>query len=159
MRSWRATITALLGLALFTPAHAATFSNFDSGNFGELLTSSPGDDAYRVLYSVDVGSLAKGDILVVKCDAELTNHGSTNVGLASQLRLGTSVSDLGGVELDEANQFLVPPIMLHGVPYKHAIYEVKTNTTSHFVNFLVASTGTMAVEQDYGRLQVLVIHP
>jgi len=146
----------LLGSISTQDASAASFSTFDSDNFGELITSSPADDVYRVVYSVDVGTLTSGDILVVKGDPELSNHTSNNALLSAKLVLEDSSTGVTGLELDEGNAFQVVPGD-HGVPYKHAIYRAGS-TSKHFVNFAVASNQVLAVEQDYGRLQVLKIH-
>ena len=157
---WRAIFAGILAsMSVYCGAAAATFNTVDSGNNGELLTSLPNDDQWYVLYSVDVGSLSKGDILTVKADAELTNHGSTNVGLSSKLILADGPTDTSGISLDNGTLFYVEPTVLHGVPYKQAIHYMANSTTKHYVNLLVAAqNGMLTVEQDCGRLQVLIIH-
>lgn len=143
----------------FSGANAATYDTFDSGDNSELLTTSPGDLQWRVLYSVDIGTVSAGDIIVVDCEAELTNNTSSDAELSTSLLLSPSASSVGGVELDESNVFNVTPALYHGVPEKHAAFTVQPGTTNHFVNFRVATSQTLVVEQDYGRVQVLVIHP
>jgi hypothetical protein len=150
---------ALAALALPAPALAATLTTYDTGDNSELITSSPGDNIKRVIYSASVGSLAVNDILVITSEAQLDNSTGTNVRLSTQLILGTSPSATSGTELDENNAFNVTPDMARGQPTKLATVKVGTAMTAGFVNLVVWTSGTLAVDQDYGRLQVLKIHP
>lgn len=151
---------ALTTLATFpAQAFAETLTSYDTGANSELITSSPGDNIKRVIYSADVGSLAVNDILVVASEAQLQNDTGGNVRLTTQLILGSSPSATTGVELDENNAFNVTSDMLRGQPTKLAIAKIGTASSSNFVNLVVWTNQTLTVNQGYGRVQVLKIHP
>ncbi len=148
---------ALLGAG---PAEALSFATYDTGNSSELLTTLPGDDVKRVVYSIDVGSVNAGDILIVDAETEMTNDTGSPSRLTAQLILGASASATSGTELDENNNFYITPDMHHGVRVKASIKGFTSNSSSTFVNLVVwGSPGLLTVEQDYGRLQVLKITP
>lgn len=149
----------LVALTLPVQAVAATFACYDTGDNSELIASSPGDNVKRVIYSADVGALAEGDILIVASEAQLESSYSGNVRLTTQLILGTSPSATTGVELDENNAFNVTPGMVRGQPTKLSIARIATASQAGFVNLVVWTSQTLTVDQDYGRLQVVKIHP
>ncbi|HWA92223.1 MAG TPA: hypothetical protein VG889_19450 [Rhizomicrobium sp.] len=142
------------------PVHALSFATYDTGNNSELLTSLPGDDVKRVVFSVNVGSVNAGDILVVDAETEMTNDTGSPSRLTAQLILGSSASATTGTELDENNNFYITPDMHHGVRVKASIKGFSSSSSSTYVNLVVwGNPGTLTVEQDYGRLQVLKITP
>ena len=149
----------LLAFAVPGPVSAATYSTFDTGDNSELITSSPGDNVKRVIYSAAVGSLAVNDILVVAAEAQLQNDTGGNVRLTTQLILASSPSGTTGTELDENNAFNVTPEMSRGQPTKLSVARIASASSAGFVNLIVWTSGTLTVGQDYGRLQVLKIHP
>lgn len=140
-------------------AKAETIAGHDTGDNSELLTSLPGDNVKRVLYSYDLASLGAGDILVVDGEGELTNNNSVTAQLGAQLILGDSATATGGTELDEANQFGVTPGMHHGVRIKGSIKGFTAKSSRTFVNLVVWTNQTLVVEQDYGRVQIVQITP
>jgi hypothetical protein len=141
-------------------AHASGFATYDTGNNSELLTSLPGDDVKRVVFSLDVGTINANDILVVDAETEMTNDTGSPSRLTAQLILGSSASATSGTELDENNNFYITPDMHHGVRVKASVKGFPSGSTSSYVNLVVwGSPGTLTVEQDYGRLQVLKISP
>lgn len=139
-------------------AFAATFTPYDTGNNSELIASSPGDNVKRVIYSADIGSLDAGDILIVASEAQLQNDTGGNVRLTTQLILGSSPSATTGTELDENNAFNVTDDMSRGQPTKLAIAGISSASSANFVNLVVWTNQALTVNQNYGRLQVLVIH-
>jgi len=155
---------ALAGLALAGPASASTFTVYDSNNSGELITTLPGDNNWYVLYSVDIGTINVGDIIVVFADGgqlqDPTN--TTDHYLTSHLMRATSASGTTGTEIDDANAMNITQEVYRQVPIKPAITTIQSGTTGrHFVNLLVqsASGNDLNVNSDYGRLQVLKITP
>jgi hypothetical protein len=156
----------LLSAASFWPttANATTFTVYDTGNSSELLTELPGDNTRRVLYSLDVGPINPGDILVVASEAELVEDDVQHFHkLASQLILGSDSAATTGTELDENNAFDVFGIhsnIVNGVPVKLATKAFPAGSQSTYINLNVwASGGGFDVLKDYGRLQVLKIEP
>ncbi len=153
------------GLAVAGPASASTFTVYDSGDSGELITTLPGDNAWYVLYSVDIGTVNVGDILVVFADGGQIQDPSntTDHYLTSHLMRTNSASATTGTEIDDANAMNITQLAYRHVPIKPAITTVQSGTTGrHFVNLLVQSddgSPTLTVNQDYGRLQVLKITP
>jgi hypothetical protein len=155
----------LCGLALAGPASASTFTVYDSKDFGnELITTLPGDNNWYVLYSVDIGTISAGDIIVVFADGgqlqDPTN--TTDHYLTSHLVRTTSATATTGTEIDDANAMNITHQIYRHVPIKPAITTIQSGTTTrHFVNLLVqsASGNDLTVNQDYGRLQVLKISP
>ncbi|HWA92224.1 MAG TPA: hypothetical protein VG889_19455 [Rhizomicrobium sp.] len=152
-------VALLAALIAPAPGFAATFTTYDTGDNSELIASSPGDNVKRVIYSAAVGSLAADDILIVASEAQLQNDTGGNVRLSTQLILGSSPGATTGTELDENNAFNVTADMVRGQPTKLAIARIASATSAGFVNLVVWTNQTLAVDQDYGRLQVLKIHP
>ena len=153
--------TVILSLPFFTPLSvmAATYQAFDTGNGSELITSS-GVEVKRIVFSVDVGTLSAGDIIVATTEAELTTKTGNVARVTSQLIRGTTATATSGVELDEATATNNSEDIYHVVLVKHAINTVTAgNAADHFVNFYVDTAEDMTVNQDYGRLQIMVIHP
>jgi hypothetical protein len=143
-----------------TASYATTYSVYDSGNSSELLTTCPGDEISRVLYSVNVGPLSVNDILVVDAESELSNPTSNNVDIGTGLVLAASSTATTGRVIGGHNGFNVTNLQFHGVPVKHAVYKIASPTSLQFVNQIVdCEPYSLTVEPDYGRLQVLVIHP
>ena len=157
---------ALAGLAFAGPASASTFTVYDSVNFGnELITTVPGDNSWYVLYSVDIGTINAGDIIVVFADGgqlqDPTN--TTDHYLTSHLMRANSATATTGYEIDDANAMNVTEQVYRHVPIKPAITTIATGTTGrHFINLLVQSASgspDLNVISGAGRLQVLKISP
>lgn len=144
-----------------TPASALSFNNYDSNNFGgDLLSTLPGDQVYRVLYSIDVGSLAQNDVLVALSEFEVTNDTGVTQRTTAKLILTDSASSTTGTELSEDNDRNITPGMHHQARVKGAIKKFSSaQGANHFVNLLVLATGTLTIPPANGRLQALKITP
>jgi hypothetical protein len=140
-------------------ARAQTYTTYDTGSGGELLTSLPGDSGHYVLFSLNVGSLSVGDMLIVASEAEFTSSQTDNVRISSQLYLGTSASSTTGTQLDENNAFNIVPTMVEGVPVKISAIKITSAMSSGHVNLVVWSSDPLTVDVGNGRLQVLKIDP
>lgn len=121
----------------------------------------------EVVYSVLVPDLDSGDVVFAAAEAEITNDLGFNVMIASTLILADDGTDLpdGAIvkEITEANAYNITPDMHHGTFTKVGSYECPEDMGDRFVNFCMraassaASTGDeVTVEQDYGRLTVIV---
>lgn len=153
-------------------AGAETYTPYDTGSFSENFTELTGDTQWYVLYCIDVGTLSQGDILVATGESQLqkgsqTTH--TNVELSTQIaRTSTSCDQInastnflypGGNAVTPTNGFNVTPIEYAGVSPKAATAVINGHLDSHYVVYNVLSSDYLDVEQNYGRLQVLKIHP
>jgi len=154
----------LQGMVITPPVSSglgtAPFTVYDSGHNGELLTTLTGDDTYRPLYSVNVGTLAAGDFLIVFSEAQLNTIGT----LTNSERLSAKLVrvDSTGVAsgLDQPNAFQVAPDDPIGTPVKVATISVAANTTArNIVQLDLRATTDLTVMPGYGRLEVLKIHP
>ncbi len=152
-------LAAACWAGLAWPASAATFATYDSGDFSELLMTLPGDSVERVLYSVDVGPINDGDILVVDVEGTATNDNTDTAQWTAVIRLGTSAGDVGVTSLSSGNNFGLTHGIHHGVQVKAAVHAFPSGSTSTFVNFVVKSTESLTIDQDHGRIQVLKISP
>lgn len=151
---------ALVVLTLYPfSGNAETFDSFDSGSHSELLGTLPGDGVPHVIYSVDVGSINAGDIVMADSEAQLTNDNSAPAQLAGQLILASASTSTTGTELDEANTFQLTPDMHHGNRLKGSIENFLVGPSKHFINYIAWTDKPLTVEQNHGRLQVLIIHP
>lgn len=166
MRSIPMAFGAAFGLAAIccaNPSGAATFKVYDSGEFGEKISVLAGDNVTQVLYSVDVGdgvNLQVGDILVIFADAQLVHpNNNTDFYLTSHLMRAATSMDTTGTEIDDANAFNVTVDAWNGTPTKPAVAVVTGSTNRRFVNLLVQAKGSLNVDQNAGRLQVLRIRP
>lgn len=137
-----------------------------SGNSGERLTTLPvtvsAPYERHVIYSVPLPQLATGEALLALAEAELTNDLGYNVMVSSQLILATSETATVGSEISEANGFNITPDMHHGVVVKHGVFVAPGNYANRYVNLVAWAASTaaqpgaaLAVEQDYGRLELL----
>jgi len=153
-------------------ASADTYTPFDTGPMSENFTTLPGDTQWYVLYCIDVGPLASGDILVVTAESQLqksseTTH--TNVERSAQLaRTSTSCDQInattnflypGGVGVSATNGYNVTPTEYRGLSPKVATETINAHLDYRYVTYNVLASDVLAVEQGYGRLQVLKIHP
>jgi hypothetical protein len=145
---------------VITAGAGSTFSTYDSGHDGELLTTLPGDDTYRPLYSVNVGTLVSGDFLIVFSEAQLETMGTltdTERLSAKLLRVNTTGAATG---LDQPNAFQVASDDPIGTPVKVATVAIGAGTTDrNIVQLDLRATTDLTVMQGYGRLEVLKIHP
>lgn len=157
----------LQGMLIVPPTGSGvtTFSVYDSDdNGGELLTSLPGDNTFRKLYSVDVSDLAANDILIVFSEAQLqASSVSGKQRLTTHLlRADPTTDGLSGTSLDAPNALNVASTSLIATPVKLAIGQVASGTSSTSrtqVNFLVQATTDLTITADTGRVQVLKIRP
>ena len=153
-------ICLLGGLLSAGAAQASSFAPYDSGDHSELLTSLPGDNTKHVVYSLDIGPVSTNDILVVDAEVEMTNDTGSPSRLSAQLVLASSATATNGTALDENNNFYITPDMHHGVRVKASVKQITSQNPANFVNLVVwGSPGTLTVEDDCGRLQVLKITP
>jgi hypothetical protein len=153
-------LSALVVFALYPfSGNAETFSSFDSGSFSELIGTLPGDGVPHVVYSVDVGSINAGDIVMADSEAQMTNDSGVPAQLAGQLILASASTSTTGTELDEANTFQLTPDMHHGNRLKGSIENFLVGPSKHFINYIAWTDEALTVEQNHGRLQVVIIHP
>jgi hypothetical protein len=162
---------AACALAVAAPAQAETYTPFDTGSMSENFTTLNGDlsELRYVLYCVDVGTLASGDILVVSAESQLQNSSvMSNLEFGTQVaRTSTSCDDIasngflypGGAGITGATGFNITPTEYRGVSPKLATEPITGNLSDEYVVYLVQSSGTLDVVQGGGRLQVLKIHP
>lgn len=153
---------ALAGIAApWSGAAASTFTVYDSDASTFVPpTSIAGDNLFHVLYSVDVGTLNVGDILIVFSEAQLQNPATTSVfRLTSHLIRANSTSATSGTALDDSNAFNITPADYRGAVVKPAVLQVTGSVTNHFVNLVVQATGDLDVVDNTGRLQILKITP
>lgn len=127
----------------------------------------------QIIYSVKVpGPLKKGTILSIKAYGELSNRNNYNVMLAWYTVISTnSATDITGFdEITAGMGYNITRAMHHGTFNDADDYEVLTDIqqTDIFINVVVvaASSGApfsgaakLTVEQDSGRLSVLVFRP
>jgi len=144
---------------------------YNSGNSSEKITSLPitvsSPYTKKVVYSVYVGDLVPGDIVLALTDFEATNDHSYNVMIASQIYLASSdLTTTIDAEISEASGFNITPNMHHGVVSRSGALAISDSLTSKYINVLAyaassaASSGdTLTIEQDYGRLVVFILHP
>ena len=149
----------LQGMVISQPS-GATYSVYDSGHGGELLTTSTGDNTFRPLYSVNVGDLAVNDILIVFSEGQLqADTVSGEQRLTAHVLRATTASGTSGTGIDQPNALTITSTDPIGTLAKVAIHKVAGTTTRNYVNFLVQSTVDMSVSQYTGRLEVLKIRP
>jgi hypothetical protein len=157
---------------LTSSAGAETYTPFDTGPMSENFTTLTGDSQWYVLYCIDVGTLAQNDILVATAESQLEKSSATthtNVERSAQIaRTSTSCDQInantnflypGGVGLDGTNGYNVTPTEYRGVSPKVATATINAHLDYHYVTYNVKASDFLAVEQGYGRLQVLKIHP
>jgi hypothetical protein len=144
-----------------------SMEHYNSGNSSELVASLPitTSSPYqkKVIYSIPISDLKTNDILQAYCEFEVTNPYTYNVMIASQIVLANNPTDVTGIEITEANGFNVDQNMHHGVVVKTGTHACSANYAMKYVNVIGYSASTQAlvnhtltVEQDYGRLSVLV---
>src|ERR1700733_1342141 len=150
------------GMVILPPTSGTAFSVYDSNDSGgELLTSLPGDNTFRKLYSVDVSDLQVNDILIVFSEAQLqASSVSGKQRLTTHvLRADPTTSGLTGSSLDAPNALNVTSTSLIVNPVKVAIQQVTGSTADTQVNFLVQATTALTITAYTGRLQVLKSRP
>lgn len=144
-----------------------SIEHYNSGNSSELVASLPitTSSPYQkmVIYSIPIADLKINDIIQASCEFEVTNPYIYNVMIASQIILANNPGDVTGIEITEANGFNVDKNMHHGVVVKSGTLSCAANYPLKYVNVIGYSASTQAqanntliVEQDYGRLSVLV---
>jgi len=176
-------LASLLACMLISQLSAAQMpERFHTGQHGELITElritgmkmGPPKvvQGYMpaVLYSVKIpGPLNKGTLLSIKAYGELTNpYKRANIMLGYNTIISTNGPDdvRGFDEISEAKGYNITPAMHHGTftDVDDLVIEVDVQQDV-YVNVVVwaASTGApfdgrakLKVEQDYGRLSVLV---
>ncbi|MCX6191049.1 MAG: hypothetical protein NT109_02075 [Flavobacteriia bacterium] len=144
-----------------------SIQHYNSGNSSELIATLPitPSSPYQkmVIYSIPIANLNTNDILQASCEFEVTNPYTYNVMIASQIILANNPTDITGIEITEANGFNVDQNMHHGVVIKTGTLTCSANYPMKYVNVIGYSASTQAlanhnliIEQDYGRLSVLV---
>ncbi len=129
---------------------------YNTGNRGELVASVPRRNKKVVVYSLSIGPLLAGDILIVLGEVEATNDLLRGTRFTTQIRLGTSSADIGGREITEGNAFNITRGMHHGVATKAGTLTVPKDMPTAYVNLTAWSNrGISKIEQDYGRLGVV----
>ena len=90
------------------------------------MSTLAGDDTYRTLYSVNVGTLAINDLLIVFSEAQLEAAGAitTSQRLSARLLRVDSTGALG-LALDEPNAFNISSDGTIGTPVKVATVAVR----------------------------------
>lgn len=176
IRRWLPLIAALIlvGVVASSPAAARTVSPvaplaFTSGDSSEMVTTLPikRDSASvitKVIYCVDIGPVADGTIIDASAEAEVTNDtGYPGVLVAAMIILADSCAATAGAEITEHNGEDCTPGQHHCLTVKEGVMRVEGDTTRHYVSLIAyaayssaAPGAVLKVEQDYGRLNVLV---
>lgn len=123
----------------------------------------------EVVYSLQIPGLKTGDIIFATAEMEVTNDCGYNAVITSEITLTDTPSKLPNQSpkyaITEANGFNVTPPMHHGVVHKSGTFVCPSNLGDMYVNLCCLSASTAAnpnlsdmlkVEQDYGRLSVIV---
>jgi hypothetical protein len=142
-----------------TQSTGSTFDVYDSGHNGELLSTLTGDDTYRTLYSVNVGTLAVDDILIVFAEGQLEAAGTVTTSKRLSARLQRVDSMGNATAVNQPNAFNISSDDTIGTPVKVATVAIAGNTDRNIVRLDLRATTDLNVDEGYGRLQVLKIHP
>lgn len=146
----------------------------ESGNNSELLSNliltgmlGPGRiEPYKpaVIFSIKLNDIKKGDIIHLTSYGELTNDLGFNVMLGFNTILSTSQrSTVALDEITEGKGYNITPAMHHGNFTDVGNYEFKSDYKEIYVNTILWGASTkvrtgdkLKVEQDYGRISVLL---
>lgn len=134
---------------------------------GEQSTSLPMGNVRKVIFTVGpIQNISTDDLIIAFGEAEFTLESGVNTMVASALIIGTADYDttpISGGEITEFNARNITANMHHDVHVKVGALRSPINSgVGVYVNFVsyADSSGTsqaVTVEQDYGRLCVLVL--
>lgn len=145
-----------------------TLEVLTTGNKSEKIKTLPvtlGSDPHqpKVVYSLMLTNIKKGDAIQFVARGEVTNDLTYNVMIASKIVLTISEDDPYGAELIEAAGTNLNPERHHHVLNDVGIYQFKSDYPIVFINAVWYSASTKArlgatlkVEQDYGALQLML---
>lgn len=155
--------------ALQTPFSWGTHATFATTGRStpELITTLPlGAANWYVVFSLGPFTVTTDDLIVAMAEFEVTTNEDTyNVGVWSQIILGTSSSDTTPVsngELTDNNGRNITLDMNHDTHAKCGMIRSPVNSSQLYVNFRAyanstSGTANPSVEQDYGHMDVLVL--
>lgn len=146
----------------------------DSGNNSELIQHlvltgmlGPGRiEPYKpaVIFSIKLNDIKRGDIIHLTSYGELTNDLGFNVMLGFNTILSASKLSITAIdEITEGKGYNITPAMHHGNFTDVGNYEFKSDYKEIYINTILWGASTkvrtgdkLKVEQDYGRLSVLL---
>lgn len=135
--------------------------HFKTLNNAEKYTSLPINGEKRAVYSLSLGCLNKGDIILACGEAEFTTRDTVyNIGVWSRLLLSKEYKGITGDEVTEANGKNITPDVHHDVHTKSGTIEVPEDG-EYWLNFVshcrsTSSNKDIVIEKDYGHLSVIV---
>jgi hypothetical protein len=142
----------------------------NSGNSSERINTLPltqgSPYTRRSVFSIELPELKAGDVISARGTFEVTNDNAYNVMAARLLLIGDTGGATTGTDISEAAGFNVTPAMHHGVIMDFGSYVVPADLPAgkrlNMVAYAAASAAPVSgaeitVEQDYGRLEVMVI--
>lgn len=127
----------------------------NTGDSAELVTQLDTNGSAAVVLSLDLGDIKIGDYVVGDGYFQGTKSAAYNIGIISQLTLGTSPTDTGA-EISEANGSSILASANHGV-YRASDTAQITNTSRRYLNLVArsyssAGSDPVSIDQDYGSL-------
>lgn len=143
----------------------------NSGNSSERVTFLPvpaigTNYQTRVIFSIQLPTIAVGDLLEAHSSFEVTNNSSTqHVMVGRWMTLAPSSIATTGIDISEAAvRNVSKSSMHHDVVADHASYVATMELTGKYLNLVAYSGAELAryndvitVEQDYGRMFVTII--
>ena len=131
---------------------------YHSPDHGELVDHLEPNNVKATVFSVPIGDVKAGDIVIGLGEISATNNMGVNAHWAADMRLTDAADSTTGIEIAENNSFNITPDMHHGkhakvgaVVVPHDIANARVNLNSW------ASKGMSIIERDCGRLAVVVI--
>ena len=103
------------------PAGALTFHTYKTAVGGELISTLPGDNTNRVLYSLPVSTISAGDVLVVDNEFEMENDGLATAMLTAHVILADSPGATTGTDLGVETTQGISALMFRNKRFKGAI--------------------------------------
>jgi hypothetical protein len=150
----------LQALRLNSSAGAQSFDTYKSAVGSELLTTVPGDNTDRVLYSLPVGTISSGAVLVTDSEFEMENDGLGVALLTARVILADTAGAVSGTVLGAETTQGVSSDMFRNKRFKGAIQKFgSTLTGTKYVNVIVRSNSLLTVRANRGTLQVMKISP
>lgn len=146
---------------------ASFVTPYDSGANSELNLTVPitvSNPPVTLIYAVAIQSIKVSDVLLCYVEAEYTNPFAYNVGVFSQIILGTQPG-VSGTSITHDNGRNIDPNMHHDTHTKIGHYLVTSNQSPAYILYTVDASSSSAaggdqliVEPNYGRLRVLHFH-
>jgi hypothetical protein len=141
---------------------------YSTGDNSELVTTLPvktdsSNVITKVVMCVNIDPVTDGSIIYASAEAEYTNDLGYDPLIASMLILVDSCTLTAGAEVTEHNGEDCTRLQHHCVVVKAGLLQIVGFTSRHYVSLIAYAAHTQAkagdvlkVQQDYGRLNVLV---